>query len=124
MSLDEPEPVDSVLMFLSGYDTLEYSWVKATAVSVRLQIFIRDIIKYQQYSELSDIYFVIWLRYHSMLALHDRSMLAMVKRVNCTPGPRTCSEVLLRSSSSQIVHLGLCETRGGFGTPCETLNVL
>ena len=37
-SLDEPEPVDSVLMFPSGYDTLEYSWVKATAVSVRLRI--------------------------------------------------------------------------------------
>ena len=38
MSLDEPEPVDSVLTFLSGYDTLEYSWVKATAVSVHLRI--------------------------------------------------------------------------------------
>ena len=38
MSLDEPEPVDSVLTFLSGYDTLEYSWVKATAVSVRLRV--------------------------------------------------------------------------------------
>ena len=38
MSLDEPKPVDSVLMFLSGYDTLEYSWVNATVVSVRLQI--------------------------------------------------------------------------------------
>ena len=38
MSLDEPEPVDSVLTFLSGYDTLEYSWVKATMVSVRLRI--------------------------------------------------------------------------------------
>ena len=38
MSLDEPEPVDSVLMFLSGYDTLEYSWVKATVVFVRLRI--------------------------------------------------------------------------------------
>ena len=48
VSLDEPEPVDSVIMFLSGYDTLEYSWVKATAVSVRLQIFIRDVTKYQQ----------------------------------------------------------------------------
>jgi len=34
--LDEPEPVDSVLTFLSGYDILEYSWVKATAISVRL----------------------------------------------------------------------------------------
>jgi len=30
------------------------------------------------YSELSDIYFVIWLRYHSMFALHDRPVLAMV----------------------------------------------
>ena len=29
-------------------------------------------------SEFSDIYFVIWLRYHSMLALHDRFVLAMV----------------------------------------------
>ena len=38
MSLDEPKPVDSVLTFPSGYDTLEYSWVKATAVSVRLRI--------------------------------------------------------------------------------------
>ena len=38
MSLDELEPVDSLLMFLSGYDTLEYSWVNATAVSVRLRI--------------------------------------------------------------------------------------
>ena len=38
MSLDEPKLVDSVLTFPSGYDTLEYSWVKATAVSVRLRI--------------------------------------------------------------------------------------
>ena len=38
MSLDEPEPVDSVLTFLIGYDILEYSWVKATAVFVRLRI--------------------------------------------------------------------------------------
>src|SRR6185436_7632413 len=30
--------VDSVLTFPSGYDTLEYSWVKATAVSVHLRI--------------------------------------------------------------------------------------
>ena len=34
----QPEPVDSVLTFLSGYDTPEYSWVKATVVSVRLRI--------------------------------------------------------------------------------------
>ena len=38
MSLDEPEPVDSVLTFISGYDTLEYFWVKAIAVSVHLRI--------------------------------------------------------------------------------------
>jgi hypothetical protein len=36
--LDEPEPVDNVLKFLSGYDILEYSWVKATTISVRLRI--------------------------------------------------------------------------------------
>ena len=34
----QPEPVGSVLTFPSGYDTLEYSWGKATVVSVRLQI--------------------------------------------------------------------------------------
>ena len=38
LSLDQPESVDSVLTFLSGYDTLKYSWVKATTVSVRLRI--------------------------------------------------------------------------------------
>jgi len=38
VSLDEPEPIDSVLTFFSGYDTLKYSWVKAIAVSVRLQM--------------------------------------------------------------------------------------
>ena len=38
VSLDEPEPVDSVITFLSGYDTLEYYWVKAIAVSMRLRI--------------------------------------------------------------------------------------
>ena len=29
-------------------------------------------------SKLSDICFAIWLRYHSMLALHDRHVLMMV----------------------------------------------
>ena len=33
---------------------------------------------FEVYSELSDLYFMIWLRYHSMLALCDRPMLAMV----------------------------------------------
>ena len=36
--LELSEPIDSVLTFPSGYDILEYFWVKATAVSVRLQI--------------------------------------------------------------------------------------
>jgi len=36
--LGQPEPIGSVLTFPSGYDTLEYSWVKATTVSVRLWI--------------------------------------------------------------------------------------
>ena len=36
--LGQPEPIGTVLTFRSGYDTLEYSWVKATAVSVHLRI--------------------------------------------------------------------------------------
>ena len=36
--LGQPESVGSVLTFPSGYDTLEYSRVKATAVSVHLRI--------------------------------------------------------------------------------------
>ena len=39
-------------------------------------------------SELSDICFVIWLCYHSMLALHDRHVLAIVNisalDINCS----------------------------------------
>ena len=38
VSLDELELLDNVLMFLNGYNTPEYSWVKATTVSVRLRI--------------------------------------------------------------------------------------
>jgi hypothetical protein len=38
VSLDEPESVNSVLMFLNGYGTLEYSYVKATMVCLRLRI--------------------------------------------------------------------------------------
>jgi len=30
------------------------------------------------YSVLSDIYFVIWMRYHAMLALYDHPVLVMV----------------------------------------------
>ena len=36
--LGQPKPIDSELTFPSGYDILEYSWVKATAVSLRLWI--------------------------------------------------------------------------------------
>ena len=32
----------------------------------------------EEYSELPDICFLIWLRYHSMLALYDRPVLEMV----------------------------------------------
>ena len=51
MSLDESEPVDSVLTFPSGYDTLEYSWVKATMVSVCLRILF---VTLQSTNKLSD----------------------------------------------------------------------
>ena len=33
-------------------------------------------------SELSDICFLIWLRYHSMFSLHDRPVLVMVKNIS------------------------------------------
>ena len=33
---------------------------------------------FEVYSELSDLYFMIWLHYHSMLELCDRPVLAMV----------------------------------------------
>jgi len=36
--LGQSEPLDSVLTFPSGCDTLEYSWVKVIAVSMRLRI--------------------------------------------------------------------------------------
>ena len=48
MSLDEPEPIDGVLTFLSGYDTLEYSWVKAYDDIRALGDFIRDATRRQQ----------------------------------------------------------------------------
>ena len=48
VSLDEPEPLDSVLTFLSGYDTLEYSWVKAYDDIRALGDFIRDATRRQQ----------------------------------------------------------------------------
>jgi len=52
VSLDETESVDSVLMFLSGYGTLEYSYVKATMVCLRLRILFMTL--QNTYSELND----------------------------------------------------------------------
>jgi hypothetical protein len=39
-------------MFLNGYDTPEYSWVKATAVSVRLQILFMTLQSTNNYTQL------------------------------------------------------------------------
>ena len=38
VSFDETEPVDCVLTFSYGYNTLEYSWMKVTVVFMFLQI--------------------------------------------------------------------------------------
>ena len=38
VSFDETEPVDCVLTFSYGYNTLEYSWMKVTVVFMCLQI--------------------------------------------------------------------------------------
>ena len=48
VSLDEPKPIDSVLMFLSGYGTLEYSWVKVYDDIRALADFIHDATRQQQ----------------------------------------------------------------------------
>ena len=53
------------------------------ALSCNIRLFVIDLDYGYRYllevcSELSDIYFLIWSRYCSMLALHDRPVLAMV----------------------------------------------
>ena len=53
------------------------------ALSCNIRLFVIELDYSYRYllevcSELSDICFLIWLRYHSMLALHDHSVLAMV----------------------------------------------
>ena len=53
------------------------------ALSCNIRLFVIELDYGYRYllevcSELSDICFVIWLCYHSMLALHDRHVLAMV----------------------------------------------
>ena len=52
------------------------------ALSCNIQSFVIELDNGYQYLlevcyELSGICFLIWLRYHSMLALHDRPVLAM-----------------------------------------------
>ena len=53
------------------------------ALSCNIWLFVIELDYGYQYmlevcSELSDICFLIWLRYHLMLTLHDRHMLVMV----------------------------------------------
>ena len=53
------------------------------ALSYNIRLFVIELDYGYRYllevcSELSDIYFLIWLHYCSMLALHDRPMHAMV----------------------------------------------
>ena len=53
------------------------------ALSCNIRLFVIELDYGYRYllevcSELLDICFVIWLRYHLMLALHDRPVLAMV----------------------------------------------
>ena len=54
MSLDEPEPVDSVLTFLSGYDILEYFLGESYSGIRALADFIRGVAKYQYRSQVGD----------------------------------------------------------------------
>ena len=52
-------------------------------LSCNIQLFVIELDYGYRYllevcSELSDICFLIWLRYHSMLVFHDRPVVAMV----------------------------------------------
>ena len=65
-------------------DLLESSGMGSSlALSCNIQLFVLELDYGYRYllegcSELSDICFLIWLRYCSMLALHDRLVLEMV----------------------------------------------
>ena len=57
------------------------------ALSCNIRLFVIELDYGYRYllkvcSELSDICFLIWLHYYSMLALHDRSVLEMVS-ISC-----------------------------------------
>ena len=65
-------------------DLLESSgMVSSLALSCNIRLFVIELDYGYRYllevcSELSDICFLIWLHYYSMLALHDRPVLEMV----------------------------------------------
>ena len=65
-------------------ELLESSGMSSSlALSCNIRLFILELDYGYRYllevcSELSDICFLIWLRYHSMFTLHDRPVLAMV----------------------------------------------
>ena len=68
--LGQPEPVGSVLTFPNGYDTLEYSWVKATAVSVRLRILFVTLQNTNNYLCLPRAQLALWGRRQVVIALY------------------------------------------------------
>ena len=70
--LGQPEPVDGVLTFLSEYYTLEYSWVKATAVSVRLWILFLTLQNTNNYLCLPRAQLALWGRRQVVIALSVR----------------------------------------------------
>ena len=73
-----------ILGVIESPELLESSGMGSSlALSCNIRLFVIELdYGYQYllkvYFELSDIYFLIWLRYYSMLALHDRPVLAMV----------------------------------------------
>ena len=72
------------LVVIESLKLLESSGMGSSlALSCNIRLFVIELDYDYRYllevcSELSDIYFLIWLCYCSMLALHDRPMLAMV----------------------------------------------
>ena len=63
------------------------------ALSCNIRLFVIELDYSYRYllevcSELSDICFLIWLRYYSMLALHDRPVLEMVSCKDRVSDPR------------------------------------
>ena len=70
--LGQPEHVNSVLTFPCGYNTLEYSWVKATAVSVRLRILFVTLQNTNNYLCLPRAQLALWGRRQVVTAMSVR----------------------------------------------------